>query len=195
MHCIVPGMPRLWNETIGAHREAVRDAVLDAAWGLVTDRGLASATMSRIAEKAGIGRATLYKYFPDVEAILVAWHDRHVAGHLEQLAALRSGPGDPRARLEAVLQAYAQSVHRRGRHAAEVVALLHRDAHVAKARNRLYDLIRGLLAELADAGALRGDVAPDELAQFCLHALNAAGELRSGAAVERLVKVTLSALR
>lgn len=33
-------------------------------------------TMSRIAEEIGIGRATLYKYFPDVEAILLAWHER-----------------------------------------------------------------------------------------------------------------------
>ncbi len=187
-------MPRLWNETIEAHREAVRDAVLNAAWELVTSHGLASATMSRVAEKAGIGRATLYKYFPDVEAILVAWHDRHVAGHLEQLAALRSGPGDPRARLEAVLGVYALSIHRRGQHAAELVALLHRDAHVADAQRRLFDLIRGLLTELADAGGLRRDVAPDELAQFCLHALNAASGLRSGSAVDRLVKVTLSAL-
>lgn len=188
-------MPRLWNETIEAHREAVRDAVLDAAWGLVTERGLAPATMSRIAEKAGIGRATLYKYFPDVEAILVAWHERHVAGHLEQFAALRSGPGDPDARLEAMLGAYARSMHRRGQHAAELVALLHRDAHVAHARHRLLDLVRGLLAELADAGMLRTDVGPDELAQFCLHALNAASGMRSEDAVDRLVTVTMSALR
>ncbi|WP_376776163.1 TetR/AcrR family transcriptional regulator [Nonomuraea jabiensis] len=34
--------------------------------------------MTRIAEKVGIGRATLYKYFPDVEAILTAYHERNV---------------------------------------------------------------------------------------------------------------------
>jgi len=28
--------------------------------------------MSHIAERAGIGRPTLYKYFPDVETILLA---------------------------------------------------------------------------------------------------------------------------
>jgi AcrR family transcriptional regulator len=37
--------------------------------------------MSQIAAETGIGRATLYKYFPDVEAILVAWHERQVAEH------------------------------------------------------------------------------------------------------------------
>lgn len=188
-------MPRLWNETIEAHRQAVRDAILDATWGMVTGQGLGSATMSRIAKTAGIGRATLYKYFPDIEAILVAWHERHVAGHLEQLAALASAPGAPDQRLEAVLGAYALSMHRRGQHAAELVALLHRDAHVARAQHHLLDLVCGLLVELAAGGGLRDDVAPIELAQFCLHALNAASALPSRDAVDRLAKVTMSGLR
>lgn len=188
-------MPRLWNETIESHRQSVHEAILQAAWELVTGQGLASATMSRIAQRAGIGRATLYKYFPDIEAILVAWHERHVAGHLEELAALSDGQGEPDVRLEAVLGAYALSMHRRGQHAAELVALLHRDAHVARAQRQLIDIIRSLLDELADAGTLRNDVLPEELAQFCVHALNAAGGLKSRDAVDRLVKVTLSGLR
>ena len=52
-------MPRLWNETIEAHRAAVRDAILESTWALVDEHGLRSVTMSQIAEKAGIGRATL----------------------------------------------------------------------------------------------------------------------------------------
>ncbi|RUV80905.1 TetR/AcrR family transcriptional regulator, partial [Mesorhizobium sp. M5C.F.Ca.IN.020.14.1.1] len=78
-------MPKLWNETIDAHRRAVRDATLDATAALVAERGLLSVTMAKIAEETGIGRATLYKYFRDVEAILVAWHERQVTGHLEHL--------------------------------------------------------------------------------------------------------------
>src|ERR671933_516519 len=81
-------VPKLWNETIEAHRRAVRDAILDTTWALVDEHGLRSVTMSRIAQQTGIGRATLYKYFPDVEAILVAWHDRHVSRHLQQLTQL-----------------------------------------------------------------------------------------------------------
>ena len=77
-------MPKLWNETIEAHRRAVHDAALDTAAALVAERGLLSVTMSQIAEETGIGRATLYKYFPDVEAILIAWHERQIARHLEQ---------------------------------------------------------------------------------------------------------------
>ena len=79
-------MPRLWDETIEAHRREVRDAVLDSTAALVAERGLRSVTMSQIAEETGIGRGTLYKYFSGVEAILVAWHERQVGGHLECLS-------------------------------------------------------------------------------------------------------------
>ena len=67
-----PGVPRLWNETIEGHRREVSDAIMDSTAALVTEHGLRSVTMSQIAEKTGIGRATLYKYFPRVETILLA---------------------------------------------------------------------------------------------------------------------------
>ena len=186
-------VPRLWNETIEAHRAAVREAILDTTAELVTQNGLLSVTMSRIAEKTGIGRATLYKYFPDVEAILLAWHERHVSGHLEHLAELRDQAGDARQRLEAVLEAYALIQHKR--HATELAALLHRDEHVARAQQHLTDIIRDLLTEGAQTGDLRNDIPPEELADYCLHALAAAGSLPSEAAVRRLVTVTLAGLR
>ena len=186
-------VPRLWNETIEAHRRAVRDAILDAAGALVAEHGLLSVTMSRVAEETGIGRATLYKYFPDVEAILLAWHERHVEGHLEHLAEIRDRSGDPRKRLEAVLRAYALIEHKR--HASELSALLHRGEHVDRAQQHLRDIIRDLLSEAADTGHIRDDIVPEELAAYCLSALAAAGGLPSEAAVRRLVAVTLAGLR
>ncbi|MGW0699913.1 TetR/AcrR family transcriptional regulator [Streptomyces sp. NPDC002867] len=189
-------MPKLWNETIATHRHAVREAILETTWELVAERGLMSVTMTQIAEKAGIGRATLYKYFPDVESILASHHERHVAAHLEQLAELRDGPGDPGERLEAVLGRYALISHHRGRHGTEELsALLHRGEHVTRAQQQLVDVFRDVLAEAVASGDLRDDVAPDELARYCLHALTAAGSLPSEAAVRRLVAVTLAGLR
>ncbi len=186
-------VPRLWNETIETHRRAVRDAVLETTAALVAEHGLTSVTMSQIAEKTGIGRATLYKYFPNVEAILLAWHERHVTGHLEHLTELRDQAGDARERLEAVLEAYALIQHKR--QATELTALLHRDEHVAQAQQHLTDIIRDLLTEAAETGDVRDDIVPDELASYCLHALAAASSLPSEAAVRRLVTVTLAGLR
>jgi len=185
-------VPKLWNDTIEAHRRDVREAILEATAALVTQQGLAAVTMSQIAEDTGIGRATLYKYFPDVESILVAWHERHVAGHLEHLSQLAKQSGSARERLRQVLEAYALIMHHR--HEPELSALLHRGEHVVRAERRLQEFIRDLLAEGAKAGEVRRDVAPDELAQYCLHALTAAGGLASKAAVERLVAVTLAGL-
>ena len=185
-------MPKLWNDTIEGHRREVRDAILDTTSALVAKHGLRSVTMSQIAEETGIGRATLYKYFPDVEAILLAWHERHVAAHVEQLAQLRSKPGAAAERLEAVLEAYALIQHEH--QPTELTTLLHRGEHVARAQQHLRDLIRGLLIEGAKTRELRSDVAPDELATYCLHALTAASSLPSKAAVRRLITVTMAGL-
>src|SRR5215204_2511049 len=189
-------VPNLWNETIAAHRAAVREAILDTAVVLVAEHGLRSVTMSQIAEKTGIGRATLYKYFPDVEAILFAWHERQITGHLEYLAEVRDRTGDAGEQLEVVLEAYALIRHEsHGHHDTELAAFLHRDEQVARARQQLRDMIRDLLTEAAETGDVRDDVAPDELASYCLHALAAANSLPTKAAVGRLVAVSLAGLR
>jgi AcrR family transcriptional regulator len=189
-------VPKLWNETIAAHRREVRDAILDTTAGLVAEYGLRSVTMSRIAEDTGIGRATLYKYFSDVEAILLAWHGRQVAAHLDYLAEVRDRAGDAGERLEAVLEAYALTRHEsHGHHDTELAAFLHRDEQVVRAQKELRNMIRDLVAEGAEAGDVRDDVAPDELATYCLHALGAANGASSKAAVRRLVTVTLAGLR
>jgi len=185
-------VPKLWNDTIEAHRRAVRDATLDTTAALVAEHGPLSVTMSRIAEETGIGRATLYKYFPDVGAILAAWHERQVTGHFEQLVEVADRSGAAVERLHAVLEAYALISHER--HGTELAAVLHRGEHVARAQQQLSDLIRDLLSEGAESGDLRDDVAPAELASYCLHALTAASSLPSKAAVLRLVTVTMAGL-
>src|ERR671913_1567128 len=155
-------VPKLWNETIEAHRRAVRDAILETTWALVSEHGLTSVTMTQIAEETGIGRATLYKYFPDAEAILLAWHERQITGHLEYLAEVRDRAGGAVERLEAVLGAYA--LISRGRYShehpgPELAALLHRGMHVTEAQQQVHDMIDDLLTEAAETGDVRGDIA------------------------------------
>lgn len=188
-------MPRLWRETIEEHRRDVGDAILETTASLVAERGLRSVTMSEIAERTGIGRATLYKYYPSVEAILLAWHERRIGGHLEYLASVRDQSGGAAERLELVLEAYALIRREsRGHHDAELAAFRHGDGQVATAQQQLRAMIRDLVAEGARSGELRDDVAADELAIYCLHALGAASTLPSKAAVRRLVAVTLVGL-
>jgi AcrR family transcriptional regulator len=174
---------------VETHRQEVREAILDATGSLVQSRGLLAVTMSDIAEATGIGRATLYKYFPDVEMILSAWHQRHVEAHLAELRAIQQRTADPVARLQAVLRRYAEICRKRRRHGdEELAAVLHRSAKVRKLQRQLLDLISGLVAEAAASGAVRQDVPAEELASYCVHALAAAGN-SSTMAIDRLLKL------
>ncbi|MFD0579931.1 TetR/AcrR family transcriptional regulator [Dactylosporangium darangshiense] len=196
-------MPRLWNATIDEHRRTVHAAILDTTAALVAEQGLAGVTMSQIAARAGIGRATLYKYFPDVEAIVVAWHERQVGEHLAQLTQAASADAEPGERLRTVLSTLAELTggrHQPGTapvgHGPDLAVPLHRAEHLHHARHQLHALLTGVVRAAAEAGTVRTDVSAAELAAFCLHALGAAADLpATRAARGRLVDVTLAALR
>ena len=130
---------------------------------------------------------------PNVEVILVAWHERQVAEHLAHLTQVGSEAPGPMERLRAVLETYAfLSGQQSG---SELAGLLHRGEHVSRAQQQLIEFVQDLLVEAARADAVRTDVAADELARYCLHALGAAHELSTPEAVGRLVTVTLAGLR
>lgn len=186
-------MPKLWTETVATHREEVRRAVLDAAGQLVARDGLWAVSMSRLAEVAGIGRATLYKYFADVEEVLAAWHARQVSAHLADLATVAAGPGDASARLRAVLERYAHICAQRSVHGGDVAAALHRAPGIEEQHRQLQDLLTGVIQGAASAGAVRADVLAEQLAGFCLAALTAAGTASGPDVVVGLVWTALTA--
>ena len=186
-------MPKLWTDDVESHYRAVRSAILDATSALVKEQGLSSLTMSEVAVRAGIGRGTLYKYFPDLQALLLAWHERQVAEHLDQLQRIWDQKGDVYERLEKVLETFALIAH--GHPDGDLVTHLHQQKYVIHSQKRLNDFIRDLLADAADSGGVRTDVPPEVLAGYCLHALTAASHLPSREAVRRLVTVTLTGLR
>jgi AcrR family transcriptional regulator len=152
--------------------------------------------MSDVAQKAGIGRATLYKHFADVHSVLRAWHDREIHHHLARVSEAADhagrGPGD---QLRAALTEYALIAHEsRGGHDAQLAQLLHGDEQVNRASHELRSRLADLIARAQQASDVRSDVPAQELATFCAHALAAASQLPSKAAVERLVAITWSGL-
>jgi AcrR family transcriptional regulator len=58
-----------WRE---ARRENARAAVLEAAWALVREEGLASLSLRELARRAGISTPTVYAYFESKNAIFDA---------------------------------------------------------------------------------------------------------------------------
>ena len=55
------------------------EAILDAAVQVFEHHGYAAGTTARIAERAGVSVGSLYQYFPNKDAILVALADQHIA--------------------------------------------------------------------------------------------------------------------
>jgi AcrR family transcriptional regulator len=192
---MMSNVPKLWQESIDGHRQAVRGVITGAAWQLAQERGPLALTMSQVAMAAGIGRATLYKYFTDVESILVAHHTQHVESHLQALEELRVGSGPVGDRLVAVVRTYASICFHRGQHAsADVSALVHRGPDLAVARRRLRGVFVDLIDEAAAEGTVRTDVSAEELAEYCLHALPAAAQAPDMDQATRLVRVVLDGL-
>jgi AcrR family transcriptional regulator len=52
-----------------ARRRSARDAIIDAAWALVRDEGLAGLSLRDLARRAGISTPTVYAYFDSKNAI------------------------------------------------------------------------------------------------------------------------------
>ena len=90
--------------------------------------------------RAGRSRATLYKYFTDVDSILVVAHRRHVQAHLALLHGALERHGDPRE----ALATYAEiQEHRAGHDMADLADIVHAPAaHHDHAQQAVQSLLR-----------------------------------------------------
>ena len=65
-------MPRIRADSIAAHKEQTRSQILEVAERLFVEDGYSETALADIAAEVGVGRTTLYEYFPDKEEILLA---------------------------------------------------------------------------------------------------------------------------
>ena len=70
-----------------------RGEILDAAEELFLAHPDRMANVAEVAEAAGLAKGTVYLYFPGKEEMLLALHERHVAGFFAHLMATLRGPG------------------------------------------------------------------------------------------------------
>ncbi|MES2642666.1 MAG: TetR/AcrR family transcriptional regulator [Myxococcota bacterium] len=71
-------------------------AILEAALQVLVTTGAEGLTTTRVAERAGVSVGTLYQYFPDKRALVVALRVRYVDGLVEHVgAAMRAAAGLP----------------------------------------------------------------------------------------------------
>ena len=79
------------------------EAILEAAARVLEERGYAGGTTNHIAERAGVSIGSLYEYFPNKDALVVALAERELDGERDEiLALLEAAP--PREDLRSLLR-------------------------------------------------------------------------------------------
>ena len=106
-------MPRKYELRRRAERqEQTWRRIVEATVALHEERGVARTTVSDVAARAGVERATVYRHFPDERALLAACTGHYAAQHPPPDPAAWDAIADPEARLRAGL-AEVYAYHRR----------------------------------------------------------------------------------
>jgi AcrR family transcriptional regulator len=82
-----------------AQKADKREQLLDAAEGVLAEKGLAGTTTRAITTRAGCAEGTLYIYFKGRADVFLAIFERRLASAFPQLARLETGAVEPRAAL------------------------------------------------------------------------------------------------
>lgn len=86
-----------------ALREEVREAILDSAGSLLVKYGYKKMTVEDIAHEAGIGKGTVYLYFPSKEEVALGWFDRGYGRIHEELKLIARSSLKPDMKLREML--------------------------------------------------------------------------------------------
>ncbi|WP_067648165.1 TetR/AcrR family transcriptional regulator [Nocardia harenae] len=90
----------------GPRTELAADRILDGVRSLFRARGLAGVSgvgMAEVAAAAGCSRATLYRYFPNRQALFVAFADREAQRVVARVWRERGAVADPAALLDTLI--------------------------------------------------------------------------------------------
>ena len=168
------------------------DKVLAAAREAFAEGGESTA-LEEIARRAGVGIGTLYRHFPNRQALLEALYIGEVEAVCRSAAELE-GDGDPWEALNGWLERVVAYIGTKRALAAELFNYLDKDAALfSTSREALYAAGEPLLTRAQEAGAVRSDVAIGDVIQLVI----SIAKLPTGdpAQVEHLLRVALDGLR
>jgi AcrR family transcriptional regulator len=92
-------MPRVTDGNLVEHRRQVLNRVFASFQQLVAERGYDALTLADITKAAGMTRTTMYNYFPDKEALLLAYTAHAIDESFSNLRAELHGIDEPLERL------------------------------------------------------------------------------------------------
>lgn len=147
------------------------DLILDALQQLLRERSVQTVSVSDIAQAAGIGKGSIYYYFPSKEAIVEALVQRNYEMPLktaQSLSARRDIP--PFTRMAMIFQACRSSSTEYSKSEADTGAQEKAFLHQTY-MNHLITELKPVLAEIIRQGIQAGEIRfdhPDELAEMVL---------------------------
>jgi AcrR family transcriptional regulator len=149
------------QKPLRADAERNRRRILEAAAEVFGERGL-GATLDAVAERAGVGVGTVYRRFPDKEALVDAlFEDRidEVRAIADEAALIPDGWEALTTFMERAL-----AMHCHDRALKELVfSTAHGQDRVARARDRIKPAIEALFERARASGKLRADVDVNDL--------------------------------
>lgn len=136
-----------------------RAAILTAARGLLERGGLTAVTIEAIAQKAGVSRPTIYRYWPNAPAVAMAAF-LETTGADDAAKSPRAALAALRAQLHALADAFAAPA---GRSVAAMVAAAQSETELAKAfRNEFIARNRDATRALLERCIADKSIAPPE---------------------------------
>ena len=162
--------PSIWSDSLTSHKQRQRQHIVQAAAQLIADRGAGDLTMSALARRASVSRATLYHYFSDVERVMAAVVTEQAARFRSDLDRKLSGAVNSRERLACYVLTVHQWAHRRAHHpggkrklSSQMLAVVHEP--LAELRELLAAILAGGIAD----GTFASELDPALHAQLILN--------------------------
>jgi len=148
-----------WDATVADHKRRRMLRIGRAAADLVARDGLAAVTMSALARAAGVSRATLYNYVPDVPTAIESYLAIQASAFHTAVAAAVAAEAGPEARLRRYIReqvAYAAGADHRAVSALSHAGAVLQGAGSASAhRHRQADVLDGILEQGVREGVFR----------------------------------------
>jgi AcrR family transcriptional regulator len=170
--------------------EQNRGVILDAADAVFTELGM-GASINTIARRAGVGSATVYRHFPNREALVSAVFELRVLVYAEAIEEAQANP-DPHTAFRATIHAMVD-LQSRDRSFREIIGTLDAIPLEHKGFERLGMALLGALASAKKSGVVRDEVTNEDIMLFLLATEGIAmpASAHSAAAMDRLVDLAL----
>ncbi|MGZ7441484.1 TetR/AcrR family transcriptional regulator [Paenibacillus sp. TH7-28] len=164
-------------------RELRRQSIIEAAKNVFMEKGFENSTMQDIALESSLGIATVFRYFPKKEKLIVAVASEIVEIQREFFAAIVYGEGtcyEKLSRLLDELNFFEQDLHQKNSKLIEAfesyVAMANSPVEDIGQYQTIYEEMMELFAELGNQGARDGTVRSDiDIVDTLLTMMNAFG--------------------